>query len=213
MHDALLGRADRMLGAEVPAVLALLKPYPWTAYWLVVVYQSLIPLLTLATIVPPLLDRMDRAKQFVVSCILAAAISLPIFACFQAVGPWDFYGFPPAIESLAGKGAMLETLKTGAPFVIDLTNRDGLSTVPSFHVVLTVLAAGALWPFRYLRWPAAAWAALVVISTVATGIHYTIDVVGGLAVAAVAWRGAKAILGARRVSRAATKPREGLPWA
>jgi hypothetical protein len=102
MHDALLGRADRILGAEVPAVLEFLKPYPRSGYWLVVVYQTLIPLLTLATIVPPLLDRMDQAKKFVVSCILAAAISLPIFACFQAVGPWDYYGFPPAIEALAG---------------------------------------------------------------------------------------------------------------
>jgi membrane-associated phospholipid phosphatase len=62
-----------------------------------------------------------------------------------------------------------------------------LITFPSFHVVLTVLAAAALWPLRPLRWPVVCWAALIVISTVATGIHYAVDVAGGLAVATVAF--------------------------
>jgi membrane-associated phospholipid phosphatase len=208
MHDAVLARADSALGIEVPTVLAALKPYPSLGAWLLVIYQTLIPLMTLATIVPPLLDRMDKAKEFVVSCILAAAISLPIFACFQAVGPWDYYGFPPAIDSLAGKRELLATLKTRAPYVIDLANRDGLITFPSFHVVLTVLAAAALWPFRYLGWFAAVWAALIVISTVATGIHYTIDVVGGLAVAAIAWYGARRILAVLTRPQTAAKPSE-----
>jgi membrane-associated phospholipid phosphatase len=57
-------------------------------------------------------------------------------------------------------------------------------------VVLTVLAAAALWPLRRLRWPVTIWAALIVVSTVTTGIHYTVDVLGGLAIAAVAHRGA-----------------------
>jgi membrane-associated phospholipid phosphatase len=210
-HDAVLARADSLLGVEVPAVLDWLKPYPAAGYWLLFIYQTLVPLMTLATIVPPLVDRMDKAKEFVVSCLIAAAISLPVFACFKAVGPWDYYGFPPAIESLAGKRDMLATLQAGAPFVIDLANRDGLITFPSFHVVLTVLAAAALWPFRYLGPFAAVWGALIVVSTVATGIHYTIDVAGGLAVAAVAWYGAKACL-SHGFAQRTTKPREGLPW-
>jgi membrane-associated phospholipid phosphatase len=185
MNDAVLARADRLMGLEVPAIMRQLAPYATLNAFLLVVYQSLIPLMTLAAIVPPLADRMDVAKGFLVGCIVAAAVSLPIFACFQAEGPWHYYGYEPVMESLGGKAAMLAALKTDEPFVIDLANRDGLITFPSFHVVLTVLAAAALWPIGWLRWPAVVWAAGIVVSTVTTGIHYTIDAAGGLVVAAV----------------------------
>jgi len=82
---------------------------------------------------------------------MLAVFSLPIFACLQAVGPWEYYGFPPAFDSLSQKDEMLATLKTQQLFVIDVTNRDGLITFPSFHVVLTALAAAALWPLRWVR--------------------------------------------------------------
>ncbi len=191
MCDDVLARCDRALGIEVPKVRAAIAAYPkWNAF-LLIIYGTLIPLMTAATIVPPLLNRMDLSKRFVVGSIIAATISLPIFAVVQAVGPWEHYDFPPAIDSLGAKAQLLSTLKMDEPFVIDIKNRDGLITFPSFHVVLTVLAAVALWPIRWLRWPATVWAALIVISTVTTGIHYTIDVLGGLGLAVTAHAGAK----------------------
>jgi len=193
MCDAVLARFDRSLGIEVPKVRAALADYPMWNALLLVTYGTLIPLMTAATIVPPLMNRMDLAKRFIVGSIIAATISLPIFAVVQAVGPWEHYEFPPAIDSLEAKAQILSTLKTDEPFVIDITNRDGLITFPSFHVVLTVLAAVALWPIRWLRWPAAVWAALIVVSTVTTGIHYTIDVLGGLGLAVTAHAGAKVL--------------------
>lgn len=197
MCDEVLARCDRSLGIEVPKVRAALAGYPtWNAL-LLVTYGTLIPLMTAATIVPPLLNRMDLSKRFIVGSIIAATISLPIFAVVQAVGPWEHYDFPPAIDSLEAKSQILSTLKTDQPFVIDITNRDGLITFPSFHVVLTVLAAVTLWPIRWLRWPATIWAALIVVSTVTTGIHYTIDVLGGLGLAVTAHSGAKVLCGDR----------------
>lgn len=194
MSDEVLANFDQAIGIEVPAVLAALRPYPGFNHFMLWVYGTLIPFMTLATILPPLLNRMDKAKEFAIGCIVAAGIAMPIFACFQAVGPWDYYGFSPAIPSLSGKAEMLASLKTGGLFVIDMTNRDGLITFPSFHVVLTVLAAVALWPVRYLRWITTVWAALIVVSTVTTGIHYLIDVFGGLAVAGIAYGCARAYL-------------------
>jgi membrane-associated phospholipid phosphatase len=194
MNDALLARLDQALGIEVPAVLGMIKPYPRVSQGMLSIYLTLIPLMTLAAIVPPLVNRMDLAKSFVISCILAATISLPIFAHMQAVGPWEYYGFDPPIASLAEKATMLETLKNDSVFVIDVANRDGLITFPSFHVVLTVLAAAALWPMRPLRWPVALWAGLIIVSTVATGIHYASDVVGGLLVARLTFAGGQLYL-------------------
>jgi len=75
--------------------------------------------------------------------------------------------------------------------VLDLAYRDGLICFPSFHTILAVLAGVALWSIPYLRWAAAALAALIVVSTVTTGTHYVVDVVAGLGVAFVAFGVAK----------------------
>ena len=185
--DATLAGFDRWLGLEVPTVLAVMKNYPLLNSWMLAIYGTLIPLMTLATVLPPILNRMETAKEFLLSCLVAATISLPIFAFVQAVGPWDFYGFQPAIPSLSLKAGMLQTLDSAQVFMVDLSNRDGLITFPSFHVILTVLAAASLRSYRRLRWIVMPWAALIVMSTVTTGIHYSIDVIGGLGIATFSW--------------------------
>lgn len=193
MSDAWLAGIDHQLGFSVPALLALLEPYPALGDGLQLVYGSLIPMMVAAIIIPPMLDRMDKAKEFALGCLIAASISMPIFACLQAVGPWDYYGFSPPFESLSGKAGMLASLKMDTTFVIDVANRDGLITFPSFHVILTVLAAAALWSVPRMRILVTVWAGLIVFSTLGTGIHYLIDVLGGLGVATVS------IVAARKV--------------
>ena len=59
-------------------------------------------------------------------------------------------------------------------------------------MVLAILTVPALWPIRGLRIVAVAMAALITISTITTGWHYGIDVLGGLAVSVVAYYLAKA---------------------
>ncbi len=58
----------------------------------------------------------------------------------------------------------------------------GVVAFPSFHVILAVLSVIALWNLRWLRWPAFAFGTAICISTMTTGWHYAIDVIGGLAV-------------------------------
>ena len=90
---------------------------------------------------------------------MAATISLPIFACVQAVGPWDYYGFEPPIAALGGKEAMLLTLKTDSVFVIDVTNRDGTDQRSRRSMSYSRFwRAAALWPLRALRWRVVIWA-------------------------------------------------------
>jgi len=177
--DGLLARMDAALGVEVPDVLRLMDAVPAVARLLAVAYGLLIVLVMLAVMVPPMCGRMDKAKEYAVACLFAAAVSIPFLAVFRAVGPWSVYGYPPSPEQ-EGTMRTLLALKSGAPFVLDLGNHDGLICFPSFHAALAVLAAAALWPVRYLRWPATVLAALIVVSTVTTGWHYVSDVLGGL---------------------------------
>lgn len=180
--DDLLARLDAALGVEVPAVLQALEGYANVRHALEFSYNTLLILVTLAVMIPPMCDQMRAAKEFAIGGVLAALICLPLFGAFQAAGPWVFHGYTPATDQ-ANYMREFAAIKSQEWYVIDLSYSDGLICFPSFHTILAVLAAAALWPIRYVRWPAAVLATLIVISTVTTGTHYTIDTVAGLLVA------------------------------
>jgi membrane-associated phospholipid phosphatase len=189
-HDRLLARADRALGLEVPEVLAFMKDYPRLNQFLDGCYHLLLPLIVLAIVLPPLCGHMRRAKEYIVAGSVAVLITLPLFAVFQAEGPWSRYGYPPRPDQQKYI-ATLSYLKTDQWFDLHLEQTEGLITFPSFHAVLAVLAAFALRPIRCVRWPAAVLAGLIVVSTVTTGWHYVADVVAGVLIAAAACAAAK----------------------
>ena len=93
---AALARVDAALGLEVPDVLRVVGRYPAVDRLLRVAYDALLILMSLAVMVPPLCGDMRKSKEYVLSCFFAAAISLPVFAQFQAIGPWAHYHFPPS---------------------------------------------------------------------------------------------------------------------
>ena len=191
MRDGVLAGFDRALGVEVPDILRALEGMPVLRGSLSFCYGTLILLMTLAVILPPLLDRMSAAKEYAIGCVAAAVLGILIFNSFQAVGPWAYYDYPPTAEQ-ANYTRVFGEHKDAGWYAFDAGYRDGLITFPSFHAILAALAAVALWPVRHLRWPAAALGALIVVSTVTTGWHYVGDVLAGLAVVVVSVAVAKA---------------------
>jgi membrane-associated phospholipid phosphatase len=188
--DPLFARLDASLGMEVPDVIRVVSQYPWLRSVLRISYDTLIFMVMLAVMVPPMCGKMQAAKQYAIAGLLAAMICIPIFAVLQAVGPWVHYGYVPDIDQ-ENYMRTFSALKTQDWYVFDISYRDGLICFPSFHTILAILAGIALWSIPYLRWPAAVMATLIVISTVTTGTHYVIDVVAGIGVAAVAFAGAR----------------------
>jgi membrane-associated phospholipid phosphatase len=70
----------------------------------------------------------------------------------------------------------------------------GIVCFPSFHVVWAIFFAASLWGFRRLRIPVAVVSAIVILSTMTTGWHYFVDVVGGVLLAIVSLVAAKRLL-------------------
>jgi len=206
LSDAFLARLDAALGLEVPTVLQVMEAHPALRQVLNVSYDTLLFLVTLAIMVPPMCGQMRAAKEFALGSVLAALICLPLFAAFQAEGPWVFHGYTPATDQ-ANYMRVFAAIKSQEWYVVDLSYGDGLICFPSFHTILAVLAAAALWPISYVRWPAALLAVLIVISTVTTGTHYVADVVAGLLVTLVVVVLAKGY--SRLETRLTTEPKKG----
>ncbi|HEY7422901.1 MAG TPA: phosphatase PAP2 family protein [Gemmataceae bacterium] len=181
-RDDLLARMDRAIGIEVPDVLRLTNALPGVKAFLDRCYNMLLYLMTAAIMLPPLCRRVYRSKEYLIACVASAILAFPLFAVLPARGPWCYYGYPATSEQ-EKVTQVLVALKSDDTFVLNLCAPEGLISFPSFHTVLALLAAFALWPVPYVRGPAALLAALIVLSTLTTGWHYLIDVVAGVLVA------------------------------
>ena len=100
--------------------------------------------------------------------------------------------FAPTPDQAAVTSYLLQ-LKCALPVGIDL-DRAGVVSFPSFHVVLAILSAQALSSIRGWRISVWVFAGLTIVSTITTGWHYFVDLIGGLAVALISWSLAGRIL-------------------
>jgi membrane-associated phospholipid phosphatase len=75
-------------------------------------------------------------------------------------------------------------------------NSEGIVTFPSLHAALGILFAAALWRVRGIKWAALVLNALMLVATPAYGSHYFIDVIAGVALAALCWIAAARLFGA-----------------
>lgn len=179
--DARLADIDGAMGFSTAAVVNWIAGLPVLRQTLAICYDLILPLILMALFLPVLLGQAARARHYLLSVMIAGGITAVLFAFLPSVGPWFQHTYQPAAGQ-AKIQAYIEVLKAGQWTQIDQESA-GVVAFPSFHVVLATLAASALWPIRRARVPAGLLATLICISTITTGWHYGIDVIGGLAVA------------------------------
>ncbi len=181
--DLKLAGIDHALGFETSAAVAWAAHHALVAKVLDFIYVSMIPFSLLALVVCVLEGKREPAQRLVIAFTLAAITTTAVFAFLPAAGPWTVYHYA-AIPEQALVQKMLPLLKATGPLHQSLQHC-GLVAFPSFHVAQCILTAIAFWHSRWLRYPAAIFAALMCVSTVTTGWHYVIDVIAGAAVAVI----------------------------
>jgi membrane-associated phospholipid phosphatase len=189
LQDEHLARIDQVLGVNVPQITS------WTSrHWLGTLinrtYPLLSPLLTVSIFLPALLGKVQNAQQFVMANLIAFFIGLPLFALVPAIGPWYGYHFAATSGQMDCQSAILLFRAPGHA----ISQLNAIICFPSFHVIWAIFCVAALWGFRLLRIPVALFSSMIVISTVTTGWHYVIDVLGGFVVAGLSLAIAKAFI-------------------
>ena len=204
--DGALAKIDAGMHFHAATVVQLVSHLPRLRFALAVAY-ALLPLLILASLLlPTLCGRVVDSRRYVLAVIIAAVMTAALFALWPAAGPWTVEGFAPNGDQ-AGVVDSLALLKSGKPLPEGV--KSAVVAFPSFHVVLAVLSVIAMWKVRWARWFVFTIVVLVCISTITTGWHYGINVIGGLAVTCLAQVTANLILIAERSPVAPTMPRNG----
>jgi membrane-associated phospholipid phosphatase len=160
---------------------------------LALVYPTVGPLVLVAMLALPFFGHIDAARRYLLGSTLAVILTAALFAIWPAAGPWTTENFAPTNEQ-AGVTSYLVRLKSSGPVEIDLKD-SAIVSFPSFHVALAILTAVALGSFRRLRVWLWILTLLICISTITTGWHYGIDVLGGIPVAIVSMAAARRMVG------------------
>jgi len=183
LQDSFFGRVDEHLGVSVPAIVAWANHH-WLGSVLNRSYAWVVILLPLSVLLPVLAGKLKYAKEFLVANLISFAIGIPLFALLPAIGPWRYFHFPPNQAQTAFCELPLLAMRLTGAYVLG-SQEAGVVCFPSFHVAWAIFFAAALWGFRWLRIPVALVSGMVILSTMTTGWHYFVDVLGGIALAVI----------------------------
>jgi membrane-associated phospholipid phosphatase len=193
LWDERLAGFDRALGFDWNAHLAYVAASDQLAYALVLSYRLSVLLAFVVIVVLATVGELHRLRQFLLLFTSTLTLVIAVSSLTPALGAYAWHEPPPTVlESLpdarAGRWHLrhFRSLRDGSMRVIPLAGLQGLVTFPSFHTVLAILAAWAIRPARLFRYPAYLFSGAAVLSTLAVGGHYLVDVLGGAAIAVAA---------------------------
>lgn len=191
LQDHTLLAIDRALGMDPEWIARYVNDHDWLGGLLVRGYGLIKWLLLLITIALPLTSRFVRLQVFVFAFSLALIVTLVISAFVPAIG--TYYGLeidPAQFSSLdtsmyARQMSDILALRDGSLRYLEMFKLTGIVSFPSFHAASAALYMWALWPVRGIGGLAAALNLLMIAATPVIGAHYMIDVIGGVALAAI----------------------------
>jgi membrane-associated phospholipid phosphatase len=189
LRDAQFAAIDAFFGFDWQYYLTLTAAHPALAGLLRGAYASSLPQTLGLVIILGTLRQGRRLAGFLWLFMITGTITIIVSGLLPAAGPVVFHDPPVSLRRLVGEDAgawhlpHFNDLRNGTLRVIDFAAVEGLVTFPSFHTALAIICSWALWPIRYLRWPAVLLNVLVIASTPSIGGHYLIDVIAGALVA------------------------------
>lgn len=186
--DPSLVEIDKLFGFSWPHILEVTSRYPRFVDAIGYAYNSVAPQFAILIVALGASGRLRDLQEFLLVVSLTSAATIGFWALFPAFGPttiydMDFetiYGFTPTVTMDYGRD-MVRMAQEG-PGHIPPKNAMGLIAVPSFHIVMALVAIRASWNLTWARWPFFFVNLLVLPGTIVHGGHHLIDVFGGAVV-------------------------------
>jgi membrane-associated phospholipid phosphatase len=184
--DAQLAGFDRWCGVSVPAIREWTAEHGAVRWMMDAAYGTLLFQLPAIVILLGLLGDRRSLETFIMQDIVAAMLTVALFAAFPADGPFSYYGYELSPDQ-AHYLEHFQQLRSGEMRSVSLQGAAGLVTFPSFHTAEAILMALAFLRRRALFAAFASLNVLVVLSTMTTGWHYFADVLAGVMIAGLSF--------------------------
>lgn len=193
LWDDRLQAWDRALGFDWLGYVRWVDAHPWLvapAHW---AYGSLIPQVVVLVLVQGFSLRLEALRATMLAAIIVGGAAILLSPLFPAVSNYVHLGLTAKdfahVNPWAGyiHLADFNGLREGATVRLDLSRMQGIITFPSYHAALATVT---LWGFcksglRWLQWAGSAIALATIASTPVEGGHYLVDVLAGIAIAAL----------------------------
>jgi hypothetical protein len=198
LQDHVLDIIDRALGLDWKALLAWMNASPTTYAVLGPIYASLTLQMTTVVLCLAFSGRLVWLRVYTLAFFFAALTSIAVSAVLPAAGAWPHYGLtaadsPHVLPAVSTSWPVFYGLRDGTFRMLVAVGSEGIITFPSLHAALAVIVVAALWPVPILRWVFLALNVAMLIATPIDGSHYFIDVLAGVALAALCLVAANAI--------------------
>lgn len=196
LQDAAFARFDDALGLDLVALRTAVGQSEWMSFILQTAYHQTGAQIMLGLVVLFLLrDDFRHLRDTVSVYTLGVLATMLLSTILPAIGAYPYlemHRADPGFLANAGTDdyiAHYMGLRDGTLRAFPVTGWRGIVTFPSFHTIISLVAAYAVLPVRWLFWPSALFSCIVMISTLPVGGHYSIDVIAGIAIfaASVAW--------------------------
>ena len=137
------------------------------------------------------LGNEQRLSQLLSGFILATLVTLLIAGILPAVGGYAHHGIGEADYgylkgSLPGVSYLdqFHAVRLGTLRRLGVEPAEGLTQFPSFHTVLALVSAWAIWHLRWIGPVNAAYSGVVILTTLPVGGHHLMDLLGAAVVVA-----------------------------
>jgi hypothetical protein len=190
--DNALAAVDSAMGVDWPVMMGFAAAHPLFNSVLLLAYRSVLPQVAILVICLGWRTRRDEIESFCLALAMGAFLTVGFWTMFPSFGAFSVHGLPADIENRltlaldSHYAHQLVTLLADGPGQITPSELKGLIGFPSFHIVLAILVTWYARTWKAAFWPLATINLLVLVATPIQGGHHVIDVVGGVAVAALA---------------------------
>lgn len=193
-RDSELYALDQIIGFDRGAYSRFFDRYPLLDDMIGIAYLSFLPQFAFVPMILHVRAQGARAQRFLLATGLALLLTVTISVFVPAVDAYVYVDITPTVfskisDTIYTQVPTLEALRAGTLDMIALDDLEGLITFPSFHTAGGLLFIWALWPLRYLRWPALALNTALIAATPTDGAHYFVDLIGGAIVAGLSIAG------------------------
>lgn len=180
--DSTLGALDSYMGFSSPDIVMMFRSHAWLYKSFILIYNSFLFQPYLIIFYFGFFGKSVYLERFFMQFIIASLLTELMAGIFPAAGPYVWYNYPASPDLNAALDHLYELRNN----VLDITKKDGIVSLPSFHTILALLY---LYTFRHQRKiifiPILILNLLIIFSCLPIGQHYLTDIIAGVALFAL----------------------------